>query len=157
MKELLEERRDRKTKPNNKLFIGKIHHVVGKVNRRQSFTVCQLDQDIVQNKETNPEFLFRQDTNWMVQSKALDSGVFPSTLLRPSVSASRSGSSSCHYAKWIWVVWKPMRDNALIRINHLTHLPFSVALTIQQETQMNQKFKPRRIGYQNLQSKYLSQ
>ena len=33
MKELLEERRDRKAKPNNKLFIGKIHYVARKVNR----------------------------------------------------------------------------------------------------------------------------
>ena len=155
MKELLEERMDRQMEANNELFLSKIHHAIGKVSRGQSLIICQLDQDTVWNIETSPKFPFRQNTNWIFQSEVPNSSVFSSTLLRPSTG--RFDSSSCHYVKWIWVVWKPARINVVIKTNHLAHPPFNVVSTTQKGTYTDQKAKIKRIWLSNLQNKSLSQ
>ena len=143
MKKLLEKRKNKQMEPNDELFLSKIHHVAGKVSKGYSLAICWLDRDIVQNMKTSLNFPFGQDTNWTLRFEAPDSSVFSFTLLRPSTG--RSNSSFYHYAKWIWAMWKPARDNAIIKTNHPGHLSFIIASTIQKGAQTNQKPETRQI------------
>ena len=125
MKELLKERDEGQTEPRSELFLSKIHHVVGLINGGQSIIVYQMNRDIVWYVETCPKFPFGQETNSMLRFEALDSSVFSATFLRPTTSAGGSNTSFYRNVKQFQAMWKPARDNAVIRIDYSAHSLFS--------------------------------